>query len=191
MPPLDWMLQQFLFRLAFGMAAAMAVTPSRWVTAGFFRVHLWVVMGLGTLAALLEWSGRASENFAVGVFVPSVLIAVISFLGSALWLYERSRWGKGSLIAVALVSIAAALMNAISGGSQQPAIVLVDEATAGLLLGSTTVAMLLGHWYLNSPTMRLDPLYRLLLAMLVAIVVRGAVCGAGGCGGAGRRWRER
>ena len=45
-------LLEFLFRLTFGVAAAMACTSSRDVTSGFFRIHLWVLLGVQTLAAL-------------------------------------------------------------------------------------------------------------------------------------------
>ena len=31
---------EFLFRLTFGIAVSMALTPSRLVTSGFFRIHL-------------------------------------------------------------------------------------------------------------------------------------------------------
>ena len=51
-------LVQFLLRLIFGVAAAMGVTPPRLVTAGFFRVHLWVLMGLGTVASLAVYTNR-------------------------------------------------------------------------------------------------------------------------------------
>ena len=44
-------LVQFLFRLAFGLAAAMALTSPRWVTPGFYRVHLWVGLGINTFVA--------------------------------------------------------------------------------------------------------------------------------------------
>jgi hypothetical protein len=36
-------------------------------------------------------------------------------------------------------------------------------------------AMLLGHWYLNTPTMQLAPLRRLLIAMGIAVVLQMAV----------------
>ena len=42
---------EFVFRLAFGLTAAMAVTSARDVTSGFFRVHLWVGLGLNTFSA--------------------------------------------------------------------------------------------------------------------------------------------
>ena len=39
--------------------------------------------------------------------------------------------------------------------------------------------MLLGHWYLNSPTMKLDPLRRLIALMALCLAVRMLVSGAG------------
>src|SRR6185312_10643801 len=43
----------------------------------------------------------------------------------------------------------------------------------------TLAAMFLGHWYLNSPGMKLAPLERLIGAMAGAIAARAGVCGAG------------
>ncbi len=54
------LLIQFVFRLTFGVALAMAVTPSKHVSSGFYRVHLWVLMGLNTLAALAVYSQSES-----------------------------------------------------------------------------------------------------------------------------------
>ena len=50
------LLIQFVFRLTFGVALAMAITPARHVSSGFYRVHLWVLMGLNTFAALAIYS---------------------------------------------------------------------------------------------------------------------------------------
>jgi hypothetical protein len=38
--------------------------------------------------------------------------------------------------------------------------------------------MFLGHWYINTPTMAIDPLQRLVTMMGAAIVLRGVVAGA-------------
>jgi len=48
----SYLLTEFLFRLTFGVASAMAITSPRDVTSGFFRIHLWVLLGIQTLAAL-------------------------------------------------------------------------------------------------------------------------------------------
>lgn len=51
----------------------------------------------------------------------------------------------------------------------------VANLSSGLLLGLTMAAMLLGHWYLNSPGMELVPLQKLLLAMAIAVSIQGAI----------------
>jgi hypothetical protein len=55
----------------------------------------------------------------------------------------------------------------------------LDMPTSGLVLGVTMSAMLLGHWYLNSPTMALSPLKKLVLLMAILIALRAALCAAG------------
>jgi len=179
------LLVEFLFRLTFGVATAMALTPSRWVTSGFFRVHLWVLMGLQTLAALALWSsippGKSDEaSVAYAQFALAIVAAVASYVGSVIWMYE-ARWpGKLAIVVVAACALAgcwAPLMLLTT----KPAIPqLADRVTSGLVLGLVVTAMLLGHWYLNTPTMKLEPLKRLIVLLGVAIGLRMALCFAGG-----------
>jgi hypothetical protein len=56
---------------------------------------------------------------------------------------------------------------------------VITPVSSGLLLGTTLAAMLLGHWYLNSPTMELAPLRRLVLAMAAAVVFQMVVSAVG------------
>jgi hypothetical protein len=81
------------------------------------------------------------------------------------------------------LSILAAWAGQVSVGSTPPADAIIlnclDALTGGLLLGSTMAAMLLGHWYLNTPTMQLAPLRRLVLLMGGATILRAVVCGVG------------
>jgi len=177
------LLIEFLFRLTFGIATAMAVTSSRQVTSGFFRVHLWLVMGLQTLAALalgsiqanspLSWVGRGRLWLAVAA-------AIGSYIGAVVWMYERPRLGKTAIVFVASCAIAASWLPAVVRQNKSIVLDLADQLTGGLVLGSVTTAMLLGHWYLNSPTMKLDPLKRLLVLMAIAVGLRAAVCLPGG-----------
>ena len=55
----------------------------------------------------------------------------------------------------------------------------LDPPTGGLVLGVTIAAMFLGHWYLNTPSMELAPLRRLVRLSVSAVVLRGLVCGVG------------
>lgn len=172
------LLTQFLFRLAFGLSAAMAATSSRQVTSGYFRVHLYVALGLNVLAALVAWS--APERFDLW---PPLAAAVVSYFGSVAWLYEKPRAGRAALMLVAGLSLCGAVLAEApqrTTNSPVPTVLsALDTVSGGLVLGVTMAAMLLGHWYLNTPTMQLAPLRRLVLLMAAAVVLRAAVCGTG------------
>jgi len=178
----------------------MAMTSPKLVTSGYFRNHLYVTLGLSSLAALLSLSA-APEALAY-----AVVAAVGSYLGAVYWLFEKPAPGKLMLVIVAVSAWSgasnqsdhpihsldrnssdvpysdaapheAALAHSSATVKKLPYGLrrsqgLLSEASiisSGLLLGITMAAMLLGHWYLNTPTMDLVPLRRLLLAMGVAV----------------------
>lgn len=177
---------QFVFRVTFGVACAMGITSSKLVTSGFFRVHLWVLMGLNTLAGLCIYTQRESLHtkfdhvsvvlgFAIG-------LAVASYLGGAFWLYEKAGAGKAILYLVMFGGWLAAALSThwkSTTKSVEVALTYLDVTSSGLLLGVTLSAMFLGHWYLNTPTMELRPLKRLVLLLAAAVIFRAIVNGAG------------
>jgi hypothetical protein len=174
------LLAEFLFRLTFGVAAAMAATPSRCVTSGFFRVHLWVLMGLQTLAALSLYSGPSASSSVAAVhrsgFWLAVCAAVTCYLGAVVWMYEQRQLGKTAITAVTVLALAASCWPVFMLDIKPVIFQLIDRTTSGLLLGLVTTSMLLGHWYLNTPTMKLEPLKRLIILLAAAIGLRAAVC---------------
>jgi hypothetical protein len=168
---------QFICRLSFGLALSMGLTSSRKVPSGFFRVHLYVLMGLNALAVLACWQRYHGLQLAI-----PIVASIASYVGAALWLYELPRPGKIALWTVTLLSIGGAWMSlsrTVWGNSLADVLWILDPVTGGLLLGSTMAAMLLGHWYLNTPSMQLEPLRKLILLMGVAVILRGLVCGIG------------
>jgi hypothetical protein len=170
-------LTQFLFRLAFGMALAMGITSPRLVTSGYFRVHLYVILGLGVLGSAVAWS--QPERFALW---PALTMAVLSYVGSVVWLYEKPAAGRVLLFLVAGMALVGSWIATDIPAGAAPLIVALsylDPASGGLVLGGTMAAMLLGHWYLNTPTMQLEPLKRLILLMAVAIALRAVISGTG------------
>ncbi len=219
---------QFVFRVTFGLALAMGVTSPRLVTSGYFQKHLWVLMGLNTVAALAAFSSR---SLGAAWASPAIVwlggfLSFACYAGSVLWLYESRQWGRRLLFVVAGIGLLAAVVatatpnaprpltsdarrlpasadanasdsrladtlaaDTVAAGSQATAgpanwwrlVVAADVASGGLVLGATLAAMFLGHWYLNTPTMELRPLRRLLLLMLAAVAVR-AVFAAGSTG---------
>ncbi len=168
------LLVQFVFRMTLGMAAAMFLTSGRQVSAGFFRVHLYVLLGLAVLAAAAK--GISPE--APGTMTPAIVAAVLSYVGSICWLYQSRLAGKSMLAALVLVGMWgawAARSVTASYGVVGLGLAWLDPITSGWLLGTTMVAMLLGHWYLNNPEMHLEPLKRLVLLMGTATVLRALV----------------
>jgi len=168
-------LYQFVLRLAFGLALAMACTSPRLVTSGYYRVHTYVLLGLNVLAALVA---RGLEQY--GIVLP-IIGAVLCYVTSIVWLNEKRRPGIVLLLAIALTALAATY-GASSGSQQDTAATLLATLTppsGGLVLGTTIAAMFLGHWYLNTPTMELAPLRRLLKLMTVALLLRTVVSGVG------------
>jgi hypothetical protein len=178
------LLIQFLLRICFGMAFAMATVSARKVSSGYFRNHLYVILGLSALASLL------SRAVAPGAFAWTVATAVASYLGSVAWLYEKRKPGVALLMIVAglaligllnVVQTDVVLSQPVESANLQAATALryLQTATSGFVLGFTMAGMLLGHWYLNAPGMELVPLKTLLMAMGIAVAAHAVICGLG------------
>jgi hypothetical protein len=166
-------LVQFLLRLSFGLAVGMAAVSPRLVSSGYYRNHLYVTLGLTTLAAL------AASRFSTVVAILAAAAAGLSYFGSVCWLYEAKRAGVALLWLVAACSLAAALAGSLASTTQPSALQAISVITSGLVLGVTMAAMLLGHWYLNSPGMELAPLRKLLVFMAIAVGLRTLVSASG------------
>jgi hypothetical protein len=175
------LLLEFLCRVGWGMAAGLVITPAGIVPAGFFRVNLLVVLGLATAAALVGGS-IAADGW---IWPTATAAAVFAWLGSVAWLGERKRAGRllcgltAALLAAATIATAGREAGLVAG----PAAALVS----GLVTGLTVHAMLLGHWYLNAPGMRVDALRRMIDAGLAAWAVQlgvslATLAAAGGLG---------
>jgi hypothetical protein len=170
-------LAQFIFRMSFGLALGMALTPPRLVTSGYYRNHLYVLLGFNVLATLIALSLPA--QFALW---PPLGAAVVSYVGAVIWLYEKPRAGIVALLTVSALSLAGGLMGSAATHDATPvglALNWIDMPLSGMVLGFTLAAMLLGHWYLNAPGMAISPLNRLVVLTGIALALRAAACGWG------------
>jgi len=158
------LLIDFLCRFGWGLSLAMVLTPSAIVPAGFFRVNLLVVLGLATLAGLLEKTAFA-QSLMVGA-------AIVAWLGSVAWLAERHRVGVAMSVAcTVLLGTATVATVSVQPGANVPAawfLAASMKLLSGIVVGLTVHAMLLGHWYLNAPGMRVDALRRMIDLAIVA-----------------------
>ena len=177
------LLVDFLCRFGWGLSVALVLTPSTLVPAGFFRVNMLVVLGLATFAALL--CGQVLPAY--GWLLPTAA-AVTAWMASIAWFAERPRAGVAlCVLTSALLAAATALVQfapvehvatASTGIWASPWARVGSALLSGLVTGLTVHAMLLGHWYLNAPGMRVDVLRRMIDVALVAWAVQLAVAAA-------------
>ncbi len=165
------LLVDFLCRFGWGLSLALVLTPAALVPGGFFRVNLLVILGLSTFAALLARTAVPGSLW----LLPAVT-AIAAWMGSIVWLAERRRAG------LFFCGLCAALLAAatvwLSPGWPAPGMPALARLLSGLVVGLTVHAMLLGHWYLNAPGMRVDALRRLIDWALVAWGAQLAVTAA-------------
>jgi len=172
------LLVDFLCRFGWGLALALVLTPAADVPGGFFRVNLLVVMGLSTLAALVGPTGAADVSWTI-----PAAAALGAWMGSVAWYGERRSAGVGLCVACALLLAMATVLASgagwpgAAGWSGMQSIETAGRAlVSGLLVGLTVHAMLLGHWYLNAPGMRVDVLRRMIDLALVAWAFQLVIC---------------
>ena len=169
------LLVDFLCRFGWGLSVALVLTPSSLVPAGFFRVNMLVVLGLATFAALL--CGQALPAYA---WLLPAAAAVTAWMASIAWFAERTRPGIVLCVITALLLAAATAVvqvgadGTLTGGWPHVGVALLS----GLVTGLTVHAMLLGHWYLNAPGMRVDVLRRMIDIALAAWAVQLVVATA-------------
>lgn len=176
------MLADFALQLAFGLAWMMLVVSGPPVSAGFFRVHLLVVLGLLVLAWLLAAPSQPQGHLQVALLVAG---AVLCFASSTAWLLGARRAGRLLLAALTAVGFLCLALGSFDPGlahaGTEPARLIgaaaafVDRLSGAWLLGAATTSMLLGHWYLVTPSMSLRPLQLLVQLLAAAAVVRGLV----------------
>ena len=182
------MIAQFALRLIFGMSLMWLLMPRADVTAGFFKIQMRVVLGLAILAALSitsDFVGQSAEQQWLSPTTMRVLCGVagtIAYFGSVFWLYDWRKIGTWAMVPIAAlvgtVLVAGYGYPTGASGSRvwlQP----LSEFSSSALIGSTVVGMLLGHWYLTSPTMTIRPLSFLNHCVLGCAVLRLIVSAIG------------
>ena len=177
------LLIDFLCRFSGGLALALCLTSTTLVPGGFFRVNLLVVLGLATFAGLL------ASTVGLTTVVWLMVVAAAAAWGGSILMYADRR--HGGLVCCGLAAVCGGLATVLVGDPTTAA--SVPRLLSGCLIGLTVNAMLLGHWYLNAPGMRIDALRRsidqtllvwgLLLAVtLAAVGWQFATAGSDGTG---------
>ncbi|MCA8996739.1 MAG: hypothetical protein KDA80_07135 [Planctomycetaceae bacterium] len=169
------MIPVFAMRLICGLSLAWCLIPRREITSGFFRIQNLLCLGLAVLTALSAGQFDNLQGSRI-LFFGGILSSVVAFLGSIFWTLERRTGGFRLATGLCLLATAAVVGVATVGNvnTQIPAWMRnVDALTAAGLMGSTTAAMLLGHWYLTATGMPLRPLVQYSMLAGAAIILRG------------------
>ena len=160
----------------------MALTSPREVDSGFFRVHLRVLLGLGTFGSLVAYSRQSLFDQPSVLLGLAITVTLLSYIGSVIWLYNKASVGMTTLFILAVLTFFLLLFAFPSKEVVTMATwswLSLDIVSGSLLLGTTFAAMLLGHWYLNSPTMKLEPIRWLIILLTIALVSRTVLSAAG------------
>lgn len=183
------MIESFGLKLVTGIALMWLLMPRKDVTDGFFRIQMLVALGLSVLLVLVLQQGNPSrETNSLTSLVTSgmrtqtgnqlirgaqLCAAVVAFAGHIVWKLGRRLPGALAIYAVAILCLFSLVTSALAGGVNFDSLnLLASDLASAAVLGATLTGMLLGHWYLTTPTMSIGPLSWFTRALAVAAVLR-------------------
>ena len=177
------MFARMLLLLAGGMFGVLAICPIRKVAWQFVRLVAAIPLVIA-ITLLAWWALMESSADGHSLFVPATAVVTLGLIAFAVvslasLLVTRPsavvRWLRG----LALCGGIAGLLAGVSWPAPThtlPIGVRILTATghlfSALLLGSVTVAWLLGHRYLTATEMTIDPLRRAVQVLMVALGAR-------------------
>src|ERR687897_829525 len=173
----------FFCQIALGGLFGMAFTPFHELDRAFYKSTggvLFVIAVLGfwgkahlylqTLSESFSWM-VAAEALAQLFFVVSFACYIFSLWG------ERQTFRARTFAACILSGLAGLFLSAHSFhdapiGSVETLVYPLSFFMSSLLLGSVTVGMLIGHWYLIDTGQTLDPFIRIYKFFVIALIVQ-------------------
>ncbi len=180
------MIALFVLKLSAGITLMWWLMPRREVTDGFFRIQMRLVLGLAVLAILLlsqtgTWDLSAvvaeSSTPADGPSQPTepvessaartwqwmqraqIGLAVVAYVGSVFWALGRRLPGNICIHLMTVISCGSVLLHSLRVPCSCTWLQVLSDFSSAAVCGSVLTAMLLGHWYLTTPTMSTRPLY--------------------------------
>lgn len=165
------LLALFLIDLAAGMVLLLPLVGRRNAGVKFYRMVLIIGAALAIAAAAAHHvAGRGALALADGATILATLLFWIVLR------YPKRLIHRAAAIVLGASYLAAAfLAYAAAVHPSHPLWAAVGTLSSIALLGSVTLAMTLGHWYLVVRGMPIDPLKRLAIATLAAAIAKVAV----------------
>ena len=181
------MIALFVLKLTVGITLMWWLMPRQEVTDGFFRIQMRVVLGLAVLAALLlsrggTWNvGSATEDDAAAVMLEStrtwqfrieIAVGIFCYAGSVLWAIGRRVPGTVCIYSLVAATSLALLLHSWRVPRVNTGLQLFSDFSSAAVVGSVLTGMLLGHWYLTTPTMSIRPLHWFTVVIAASGVLR-------------------
>lgn len=176
------MIAIFVMKLLSGITLMWLLMPRRDVADGFFRIQMLVALGLSVLlvlsfqssafstvaaSAVQDLTGPVASDLEYQNAVEAVgwlqklafSAAVTAYPGHIFWKLGRRRPGTLCLWLLGFFSLAGLLFQSSQVLRKVPVWhQMLADISSSAVLGATLTGMLLGHWYLTTPTMSLRPL---------------------------------
>src|ERR1041385_5092815 len=182
----------FLYQIAFGGLVALAGTPFHEIERAFYKstagvlyvlalLQLWGESSLlieGTLQGSV-WGNRLELIF--HLFFVLAFSCYMASLWTELPAFRARSFATSILTGLVALMLSAQRFNAAPFFSLETLVYPSMFFVSALLLGSVTVGMLIGHWYLIDTGQSLDPfirVYKFFVAALIAQTVFMLLAGA-------------
>jgi hypothetical protein len=168
----------FLLHLSLGLLLALLLVPRR-AGPSFFKLCSALaafMMAAGLWLVYRRFGAAGGPGAPGGDLFAAVLGSAVASLALAVLLNRAWHFGWTRLQAPLLPGAAAAGIAALLLASPGP-VFAASDLSSTLLLGAATAAMILGHWYLVVLDLPINALRRLTVALIAALVLRGAVVG--------------
>ena len=173
----------FFYQIALGGMFALAGTPFHEIERGFYKstagvLYFIAVLGFcGKVSLYLDGLGKSiSLGLAGEIFFHCAFILAFSAYMISLW-GERQHFRARSFAVTVLTGLAGLLITSQSFSSApliaaETVIYPIAFLLSSLLLGSVTVGMLIGHWYLIDTGQSLDPFIRIYKFFVYALAAQ-------------------
>ena len=175
----------FFHQIALGGLLAISATPFHELERAFYKstggvLFVFAVLGLWgkskiyweSISRVLTW-GSGTEIFFHVAFVSAFACYMISLWSD--WPRFRARSFSTSIIAgLIALSLNARSFYDARGFSLESLLYSGSFIVSALLLGSVTVGMLIGHWYLIDTGQSLDPFIRIFKFFVAALLLQAA-----------------
>jgi hypothetical protein len=173
----------FVFQVSAGGLFALAATPFHQLDRAFYKstaavLYVIALFGLWGKGTLYWQSPPGAGELLSALEIGSQGVFMLAFSGYLISLWGERQLFRARSFAVSLLTGFLGLVLSSQNFHQAPAVSLetllfpTSFFLSALLLGSVTVGMLLGHWYLIDTGQTLDPFVRIYKFFVISLIAQ-------------------